>query len=239
MSIDLTNLNFETSRLETYFSDPAWYLNLLPEIDILFYGKGLTKEDKTEEFTQLKEKFRNQLAALFKQGKISLGSVGMDLDAQRKPIDTVVIHHTSSDPSVSIDYLDIAHLFRLYVPEYREPKRAYYQKPLWSGHFRNGQQTFIAYHYLIRQDGSFVQALDDKYIGWQCGNWEINCSSVAVTFIDELENARPTPQALKTAQEIIARYQGAKILGHREIVETVCPGNLFLGENGWKQELKS
>ena len=111
--------------------------------------------------------------------------------------------------------------------------------PIWSGHFYQGRQTFMAYHYLIRKDGSYEQVLKDHEIGWQAGNWEVNCRSIALCFVDNLEQKTPTPEAVQTAKEIISRYPEAQIKGHREInPKTTCPGELFLGPGGWNGWLR-
>ena len=59
-----------------------------------------------------------------------------------------------------------------------------------------------------------------------------------MAFVDELEDARPMDAAIVAAREIIGGYPDCRVIGHREVISgTACPGNLFLGEAGWKSEL--
>jgi len=80
--------------------------------------------------------------------------------------------------------------------------------------------------------------LQDEQIGWQAGNWEINCRSIAICFLDDLKEKEPTKEAIQAAQDIIQKYRGCKLLGHKEVNEkTSCPGTLFWGEDGWNNLL--
>ena len=96
----------------------------------------------------------------------------------------------------------------------------------------------IAYHYIIKQDGSFEHILQDDQIGWHSGNWNYNCRSIAICFLDDVQENRPTLQAIQTARTIIRRYSNCKIVGHKEVNQkTKCPGSLFSGTGGWKDEV--
>jgi hypothetical protein len=87
--------------------------------------------------------------------------------------------------------------------------------------------------------------LEDGEIGWQAGNWNINCRSVAICFDGDYENGRPSDIELQAAARLIARhYPGIpkeRLFGHREVnLKTTCPSNLFLSEGekrGWKEDL--
>jgi N-acetyl-anhydromuramyl-L-alanine amidase AmpD len=59
---------------------------------------------------------------------------------------------------------------------------------------------------------------------------------------NDYENAKPTTAELEGIASIInehyANVAKENIVGHLEVnPSTVCPSNLFLGENGWKKEL--
>jgi len=74
-----------------------WYLRLADDY------KKLTKqvEENSEEISdEIKEEiyrfFENRLA----KKEIALGKDGSNWDAERKPIDTIVIHHTKNQPGI-------------------------------------------------------------------------------------------------------------------------------------------
>lgn len=217
------------------FSLPDWYLKLAPVLREYFWEYEKNQIGKPDAW--FKERFAivQDIADRFAQNTLTLGIDGEDFDIERKLIDTIVIHHTHTDPTATIYTLEAYGIIRLYTPNFANPKQPYYGQPLWSGHFFNGKQTFVAYHYLIWPDGSVVNPLKNQYIGWQAGNWDMNCRSIAIAFVDNLDTKPPTPQALAAAKRIIAKYPGTKLLAHSEVNQnTVCPGKLF---SNWKQSL--
>lgn len=216
--------------------DPKWYIHLKDYFEKYFFIQYNDK--KSQEWREDRSKIVNIIADLLESHKLSLGENGPDFDLERKEIDTIVIHHTSTPSDTKLSYLNALTLIRLYVSEFLDQKRDYYGLPIWSGHFYEAQQTFIPYHYLVRSNGSVEHILKDEYIGWHAGNWDINCRSIAISFVDELEEKAPTNEAINSAKEIIKKYKDCKVLGHCEIRDTKCPGTLFLGENGWKKKLE-
>jgi N-acetyl-anhydromuramyl-L-alanine amidase AmpD len=81
--------------------------------------------------------------------------------------------------------------------------------------------------------------LDDSYIGWHAGNWEINRRSVGIALVGDYSDQDPSDKVLKVCAEIIKGYKGigaGRIYGHKDISKTptICPGNNFAG---WKQKL--
>jgi N-acetyl-anhydromuramyl-L-alanine amidase AmpD len=113
---------------------------------------------------------------------------------------------------------------------------------IWSGHFHDGAQTFLAYHWLMRMDGNFERLLNDEQIGWHAGNWEINKRSIAICLDNDYEKQDPTKQILQTlAAHIRQNYpdiKPGKIIGHCEARQgTTCPGGNFI--DGWKHILLS
>lgn len=220
------------------FSDTQWYLILQDKLKEIFYDYTGDKENKTKKWLGYREEFKLMVADLLKDNKIALGSSGKNWDEERLPIDTIVIHHSSSPTDEPIEIIDALGLIRLYTPKYINKDKEEFGKPVWSGHFYKGHQTFIGYHYIVKSDGTYEHILKDNEIGLHSGNWNYNCRSVAICFLDDLKEKKPSEAAINTAKEIIGKYPNCKILGHREIKPaTVCPGNLFLGENGWKKQL--
>ncbi len=196
------------------------------------------KEGKPEEWKLTRTSFVALVAKMLDDGSIGIGTTGSNMDIDRLPIDTVVIHYTSTEPHVSLSYIESLILIRLYTKEYSNKENEYYGKPLWSGHLYNGRQTFHAYHYLIAQNRTVFHTLYDKYIGWQAGEWNTNCRSIAIGFIDDLKRKSPIEEAITSAKNIIKKYNVIKVIGHNEIYKTTeCPGNQFYNGENWKNKL--
>lgn len=220
------------------FSNPQWYLNIQPELQEYFYKYDGNKENKFEEWLERRKEYAKMISEILESDQIALGNSGVNWDEERLAIDTIVIHHTSTPPDTSISVINALGLIRLYAPNYSKKESEQFGQPIWSNHFYQNRQTFIAYHYIIRQDGSFEQILQDDQIGWHCGNWNYNCRSIAICFLDDLKEKRPTEKALQTAREIIKKYPNCNIFGHKEIKpSTTCPGNQFIENSGWKNDL--
>lgn len=177
------------------------------------------------------------------------GSVNWD--AQALPIDTIVIHNSALNPDAT--WVKISNLQKktLYEPRYQsltaEPKVS--GEP-HSGHYRavggEMREVFYAYHWLVRPNGECERLLLDKEVGWHAGNWKVNCSSVAICLAGDFTTGRPTDEALNACADLAAGYikkfpaikVKTNIIGHSEVnPKTICPGNEFLGLNGWKGEL--
>lgn len=218
-------------------TDPLWYLKLDSEVKELL----AKNENDSEAKKQKRLEFFETIGMMLSNGEVALAKTGENFDKKRKPIDTIIIHHSgisSTKAKNALDYINGSQMFSLYISEFLDAKREYFHTPLWSNHFYKTQMTFVAYHYLIFPYGKYLQTLDDEYIGWHCGNWDYNTRSIAVCFVDDLEEKEPTESALKSAREIITSYPNTKVLGHSEVVNTTfCPGKTFLGENGWKKKL--
>jgi len=220
------------------FARPDWYLELGDELKELFFNDIAKAATASDEWRTKRRDLVNMVTELLEAEHMALGDMGQSWDKARQPIDTVVIHHSGTAPDITIGSADARGLLRLYVPVYSKQDEPQYGQAIWSGHIYNGRQTFIPYHYLIWQDGTTKQVLKDKYIGWHAGNRNYNQRSIAICLVDDLEEQRPTKQALGAAREIIKSYQPKEILGHREVRDgRTCPGALFLGDAGWKNEL--
>jgi N-acetyl-anhydromuramyl-L-alanine amidase AmpD len=176
-------------------------------------------------------------------GHIPLADHGQDQDAERQPIDTIVIHHTKNPPGMTLDRLNAMHLLRIYgIPQHarQEPTNNKSEQLVWSGHYYQNKQVFWGYHWLVRADGSTEHILNDKYIGWHAGDWPINCRSIAICFDDDLSNKLPSKHALAEAAGIIRKYyphvEADRIIGHRDAnPTTACPGDKFHAL--WRNEL--
>ncbi len=233
-------------------SDPLWYLHesLLPLI-LPFQGNDLAA---TPEDSQRNAEVLQMFASGLKEKRIALGDRPeyFNDDERQKP-DIVVIHHTQTDEATTIDELEALGLLRLYALVYRSHSGFIVggkHQPISSGHFRDGKQTFLGYHHLVRTDGAHEQTLKDGYTGFHAGYYPMNCRSIGISVVDDLTEQEPSPEALTSIARLIRQYNPSAVLGHREVirvledktwkpVDTICPGNRFLGENGWKRKLFS
>jgi len=94
-------------------------------------------------------------------------------DKQRKPIDTIVLHHTDTVPDIRVE--DLSEIGRKRT--YRGYRHSYHYDPI------TGKESFIAYHWLVFPRGLIRRCLQDNEIGWHCGNWEINCGAIGIAFV--------------------------------------------------------
>lgn len=219
---------------------PDWYLRLH---DDLRRVRKLA-EEKPDEADAIKGEVRGFFKALLAGGKLPLGDPDAHLDSERQPVDTVVVHHTSNQPGLTLERMNTIHLLNLYAPYYANPTVAGEEylkgQPISSNHYRDGNMVFYAYHWFVRMDGSAERLLPDEAIGWHCGDWPTNCRSVAICLDNDYENSAPTPEILEVVAGIISKnypqVEAEKVVGHREVnPKTICPGNQFL--DGWKPKL--
>ena len=230
---------FDEEKWEKAAKYADWYLQIQDEYQALMK----LAEEKPEFKDEIKNEVRLFFAQLIEQNKLTLGGANPKLDEERKPIDTIVIHHTSNKPNYPLALINATHLLNIYVPYFANPnpKNEHLKgSPITSNHLWEGRPVFYAYHWLVKMDGSTIRLLEDQELGWHAGNWEVNCRSVAICLDNDYENSTPDDLILKATAELIKKeYSFVKpdrILGHREVNEkTVCPGNTFLIH--WKQKL--
>lgn len=229
---------FDESKLLADLEYPGWYIRIQPE-----YQRVMQQAEDSDEHTRrrMKEEIYGWFEQLLEDKKVPLGSSGHNFDAERKPIDMVIIHHTAEESGMRLSRLNAMHLIRIYAPYYANPTYASEEyikgKPIYSGHFYKGEQVFWAYHWLVRKNGKAERILKDKEVGWQAGNWDVNCASVAICLDGEFRDSTPPTPMQKAAATIIRDHYSHvspnKILGHREVnPKTDCPGSRFL--KGWK-----
>jgi len=233
-------------KWEPLLKNTDWYLEIVPEIDNL---KKILKEVEKEKSDYYRKELYDFFEYHLTRGNIALEKNPKSMDEERKPIDTIIIHHTSISSSLTPDRLSAIILVRLYAPYFYNPTYENEQylkgKPIYSGHERNGKQVFWPYHWIIRNDGTAERLLKDSEVGWQAGNWDINCQSVAIALDNDYENSRPSDIEIQSIANVIknnySQVSKDRIFGHREIKPTTtCPSNLFLDTNnqkGWKNDL--
>lgn len=219
---------------------PDWYIKLENYLKEKIFPVTSDKSIKRQ-----RQLFYETVEAMLVEGKIPLADEGPNFDADRNPIDTILIHHTSEDPDIRLSKLSAIGLVRQYGKDYLKNDVLGYNvkgSPIWSNHFKDGKMVFFAYHWLVRPDGKTERLLEDKYIGWQSGNWDINTRSVAIALSGDYSDEHPSKEQLEGIGNIIkdnySRVSSTRILGHREVnPKTICPGNKFLSEQGWKDQI--
>ena len=219
---------------------PDWYIELQNDYDALM--RRAEREDEAIA-KAIKDEVRGFFEERLEANVVALAQHGPDLDVERQPIDTVVVHHSSSAPGYySLPRLNAVHLLNIYRSYYLNPhvpgEEHLKGQPIWSNHFdAKGRQVFYAYHWIVRVDGTAQRLLHDNQIGWQAGNWDVNTRSVGICLDDDYRDKEPSEQILRVLAGIIREhYSAARILGHREVnPKTVCPGERFL--SGWKERL--
>ncbi|MBI3984164.1 N-acetylmuramoyl-L-alanine amidase [Candidatus Microgenomates bacterium] len=230
----------DESKWTAALARPDGYLDLQHDIhNILEKPTAMTDE----EHDNFKDHAYAMVERLMAEGKVVLGQEGYDFDTGRQLIDTVVIHHTANPPGIRLSLLNAEQLIRLYMPYYANPtleqEMSIKGQPLFSGHYYHDQQVFWAYHWQVRDDGTYERILEDRYVGWHAGSWDVNCRSVGICLDGDFRHVDPNEKMLEAVAEIVrSKYpqiRSARILGHMEVVTTKCPGKNFL--DGWKQNI--
>ena len=239
LSKDNMQLDFQQSYWEEQLLYPDWYVRLEDELQARFFP--IVHSDP-----QLKA-YRNKVYALIanmvEKKRLPLAEHGPNLDIQRQPLQTIVIHHTEEAPDIDLGRLSAIGLIRQYAYQYLAGNvlgHRVKRQPIWSGHFRQGSMVFFAYHWLVRSDGTAERLLEDEYIGWHAGNWEMNTHSIGIALSGNFEHAVPSLTQIEAVAHLINKHypclDSKHIIGHREVREGItCPGAYFL--NGWKATL--
>ena len=142
-------------------SDAHWYLTIVPQIQQ--WTDRLSRESISEQEESKKVLYDFFEERLSKQ-QILLGSGSGHFDTERKPIDTIVLHHTSNPPGLTSERLSAIELIRLYAPYFLSPNigdLSLKGQPVYSGHVRDGSQMFWPYHWIVRRNGTVERLLHD------------------------------------------------------------------------------
>jgi hypothetical protein len=230
---------FERAHWESEFRWPDWYCRL--ERELRAYIFPVVHDDPALKV------WRHQVYSLagemLERGEIPLAQSGPDLDTERRPLDTIVLHHTEEEPDISLAKLNAIGLLRQYGLHYLENNvmgRAVRGEPIWSSHFRRGRMVFFAYHWLVRQNGTCERLLEDRAIGWHAGNWKVNTRSIGIALSGNYEHAAPPAEQIEAVARLISTHYPSiapkRVRGHCEIRPGLtCPGDRFL--HGWKEQV--
>lgn len=118
----------------------------------------------------------------------------------------LIIHHTASS-SISPESIDSEH-----------------KEKGWCG---------IGYHYYIRKDGVIYTGRPENAIGSHA--YKNNINTIGICLEGNFENETPSEEQVKSlellSEKLVIKYNIEEIEGHRDVCETLCPGNNFpLGE---------
>ena len=95
-------------------------------------------------------------------------------------------------------------------------------------HLNNGWAG-IGYHFYVRKDGSIYRGRPIDTVGAQ--TYGYNSQSIGICFEGNFEQETMTDAQLKAGREIVAYarnyYPNAKIVRHRDLNSTACPGKNF------------
>lgn len=152
----------------------------------------------------------------------------------------VVVHHTDTPPNFTVRQIADYH-----VNGERRDAQGNLIKAQWPG---------IGYHYVILPDGTINQTQNPETRSYHAGN--ANNDSLGISLIGRFmrrnwngtpipaEQQLPTPQQMESTARLIAwlmQEHGisnvARIVGHKEVMDTSCPGDQWLEGANWKQLL--
>jgi N-acetyl-anhydromuramyl-L-alanine amidase AmpD len=123
----------------------------------------------------------------------------------RRTTDTIILHHAAASKCTVEDV------------------HRWHMANGWSG---------IGYHYFIRKDGSVWRGRPEGTVGAHAGSKNgYNNHSIGICFEGNYDaETMPDKQynaGVELVRDILTRYPGCAILGHRNVTATGCPGALF------------
>lgn len=94
---------------------------------------------------------------------------------------------------------------------------------------RNRWGRGIEYHYLIEKDGRVKKGKPESQVGWHCGVWGINQTSIGVCLAGNLVTEPIAKHQRESFMHLVIDIQrqygipNERILLHRDIKATTCP----------------
>jgi N-acetyl-anhydromuramyl-L-alanine amidase AmpD len=126
----------------------------------------------------------------------------------RRKTEVIVLHHSASSPSVTIQDVHRWHLANG-----------------WSG---------VGYHFVVYANGEIWTGRPIKKIGahaYYNAQQEANSNGIGICLIGDFEVGKPTPEQMDSLIYLLhyiwKQYPGLPIKGHKDIMPTACPGKLF------------
>ncbi len=215
------------------------------------YGPGLCGEplDRVDEGGVPTQYFRNLALEELEPGVVRLKPLGEAWLARQ---DVLVPAYADGDAPAHVDMVDR-------LP--RDPAQAYPNRPLSDirylvihhtgapedvnphriarEHVEQNGWPGIGYHYVIGTDGTRYRTQDLTAVSYHAA--QFNPAAVGIALAGDWTQAVPPPAQLVAAAVLLAELCAdlglpfSAIRGHREMVPTGCPGELFL--SAWKPRL--
>ena len=130
-----------------------------------------------------------------------------------RDIKYIIIHHSATSPPNDID--TAKNIIKRQMEDYNAGKII--------SPYTN------TYHYMITANGEVVPWICECSVSGHCGNDDINKISIGICLLGNFQKETPTENQYKTLlkklKELYNKYRFKDILGHRDIIETECPGN--------------
>ncbi len=108
-------------------------------------------------------------------------------------------------------------------------------------HVQNLDWPGIGYHFVIDAEGAISRTNTLETVSYHAG--DINRSGVGVCFLGNFTDAVPTPAQLESGGKLVAwlgqelKLTNTEIKGHKEFMNTQCPGRQWLEGQQWKRML--
>lgn len=131
-------------------------------------------------------------------------------------VEHIIIHHSAIPPTVGVQR----------IAEY---------------HSKNLNWPGIGYHFAIDDQGLIYRTNALETISYHAGNF--NTLSVGVCFLGNFTDDVPTPAQLESGGKLVAwlvqelKLTNDEIQGHKEFMNTQCPGRQWLKDQQWKRML--
>ncbi len=97
-----------------------------------------------------------------------------------------------------------------------------------NGHIGNGWSG-IGYHYYVRKDGSIYRGRPENVVGIHAST--VNIDSLGICFEGNFENEEMSEAQRKAGtalvKDILSRYGNLKVIRHKDVNATACPGRNF------------
>ncbi len=132
-------------------------------------------------------------------------------------IEYLVIHHSVTAPDVDPDKIAIYHV------EHWD----------WPG---------IGYHFLVAGNGTIFQTNEIETMSYHAAS--VNPIGVGICFLGNFTEEVPSEEQLVAGAHLVAwllqelGLDLEAVKGHREFMETACPGNQWLSSKNWKEMLR-
>ena len=152
-------------------------------------------------------------------GARSVGSDSSLLGGVRRPITTIVVHHTAGMASNDIRRVS-AEISRLHKRKFRKMGKS--------------AGLHVAYHYLITPNGRVWKVRDPDDIGHHAGNWSVNKRSLGICLVGDFSKHRPTKVQVQSLDTLVRRLQKERriksIIPHSYCRATLCCGEYLKRE---------